>query len=45
MSREALVAEALEAALGEPVTDLRLDPAGGGCINSATIAPRRTGES
>ena len=35
MSREALVAEALEAALGEPVTDLRLDPAGGGCINSA----------
>ncbi len=35
MSRAALVAQALREALGEPVEGLSLDPAGGGCINSA----------
>jgi fructosamine-3-kinase len=35
VSREALVARALGEALGEDVAAVRLDPAGGGCINSA----------
>src|SRR5690606_11779973 len=44
LSRAALVAAALAEALGSPVEDLALDPAGGGCINSAattTAAGRR----